>query len=393
MNKPLVVILAAVTLDSIGIGLIFPILPALLREITGSGEVSLLYGVIMALYSLMQFIFSPMLGAMSDRFGRRPVLLVSLLGAAVDYLIMAFSPFFWVLLIGRAISGITSANMAVASAYIADITPEEQRARRFGLISACFGIGFIIGPVAGGLLGEYWLRAPFLLAAVLNGVNLLIALFVLPESRRPTGEKPRISALNPLKSVHWALSFAALAPLIAAYFLFGLVGNIPGTVWVLYGHDKFGWDPLLVGLSLAVFGLCHAGSQAFLTGPLTARFGEVKTLVIGMVFDGTAFILIALATQGWMPFALAPLFALGGLGAPALQGLMSRQVDGDRQGELQGVMASVTSLSAIIGPLVGTSVYAATRDVWIGAVWVLGAALYLLAVPILAFRRRQLATI
>ena len=191
--------------------------------------------------------------------------------------------------------------------------------------------------------------------------------------------------------MHWALSFAALAPLIAAYFLFGLVGNIPGTIWVLYGHDKFGWDPLLVGLSLAVFGLCHAGSQAFLTGPLTARFGEVKTLVIGMVFDGTAFILIALATQGWMPFALAPLFALGGLGAPALQGLMSRQVDGDRQGELQGVMASVTSLSAIIGPLVGTTVYASTRDVWIGAVWFLGAALYLLAVPILAACRRQLA--
>ncbi len=388
MNKSLVVILAAVTLDSVGIGLIFPILPALLREVTGSGEISLLYGVILALYAFMQFIFSPVLGALSDRFGRRPVLLLSLTGAAIDYLIMAFAPVFWVLLVGRAISGITSANMAVASAYIADITPEDRRAQRFGYLSACFGIGFIIGPVAGGLLGEYWLRAPFLLAAVLNGANLLVALFLLPESRPGGAGRLELSALNPLGPMRWAFGFAALVPLLGIFFVFALVGNIPGTIWVLYGQDKFGWDALTVGLSLAVFGVCHAGSQAFLTGPLTARLGEWRTLILGMAFDALAFVLVGLATQGWMPFALAPLFALGGVGMPALQSLMSRQVGDDRQGELQGVMASVTSLTAIIGPLVGTAVYAATRDIWIASVWFLGAALYLVTVPVLLQHRR-----
>lgn len=391
MNKPLVVILTAVTLDSIGIGLIFPILPSLLRDVTGSGDVSLLYGVILALYAFMQFVFSPVLGALSDRYGRRPVLLLSLAGAAIDYLIMAFAPIFAVLLIGRAISGITSANMSVAAAYITDITPEEQRARRFGYMSACFGIGFIIGPVAGGLLGQYWLRSPFLLAAVLNGVNLLLALFVLPESRVTRGAPLKLSALNPLGPMRWAFGLTALLPLIGIFFVFGLVGNIPGTIWVLYGQDKFGWDALTVGLSLAVFGVCHAGSQAFLTGPLTARIGEWPTLIVGMTFDGLAFVLVGLATQGWMPFALAPLFALGGVGVPALQSLMSRQVSADRQGELQGVIASVTSLTAIIGPLVGTAVYSATRETAIGAVWFVGAAIYCLTIPILASRRRQLA--
>ena len=391
MNKALVVILAAVTLDSIGIGLIFPILPSLLREVTGSGDVSLLYGVILALYAFMQFVFSPVLGALSDRYGRRPVLLLSLAGAAIDYLVMAFAPVFAVLLIGRAISGITSANMSVATAYIADITPEEQRARRFGYISACFGIGFIIGPVAGGLLGQYWLRSPFLLAAALNGINLLLALFVLPESRLAKGAPLKLSALNPLGPMRWAFGLNTLLPLIGLFFICALVGNIPGTVWVLYGQDKFGWDALTVGLSLAVFGLCHAGSQAFLTGPLTARIGELPTLIVGMAFDGLAFVLVGLATQGWMPFALAPLFALGGVGVPALQSLMSRQVSADRQGELQGVMASVTSLTAIIGPLVGTALYAATRETSIGAVWFVGAAIYCLTIPILASRRRELA--
>lgn len=390
MNRSLLVILGVVTLDAIGIGLIFPILPSLLKEVTHDGDVSLLYGVILALYALMQFVFSPVLGALSDRYGRRPVLLISLAGAALDYLIMAFSPFLIVLVVGRMIAGLTSANMAVATAYISDITAERERAKRFGWMSACFGIGFIIGPLAGGLLGETWVRAPFLLAAALNGANLVLALLVLPESRPGRAGKLQLSAFNPLTQLRWALGFQALLPLLAIYTLFGLVGGIPGTIWVLYGHDKFGWDGVTVGLSLTVFGVCKAGAQAFLAGPLTARMGEMRAVILGMTVDGVAFVLIALATQGWMPFAIAPLFALGGIGAPALQSLLANQVGPDKQGELQGVLASGMSLAAVTGPLMATSVYFVSKPHWIGTVWIVGVALYLLATPFILARWRRL---
>ena len=390
MNRSFVVLLTAVAIDSIGIGLIFPILPGLVREVAGPADSSILFGVILAVYALMQFICSPVLGALSDRYGRRPVMLVSIAGAAIDYLVMAFSPWFAVLLIGRVISGVTSANIAVATAYIADITPEEQRASRFGRMSAAFGVGFIIGPVIGGLLGAWWLRSPFLAAALLNAVNFSLALFVLPESRKPSaGATFDWKALNPIAPLRWALGFRSLIPLLLLFFLLNVVGNVPGTIWVLYGQAKFGWNTLTVGLSLAVFGAFLVLSQAFLVGPLTKRLGETRTLFVGLVCDVLAYVLIAFAGPGWMAFALAPLFSLGGVGQPALQSLLSAQVDGDRQGALQGVLASLTSLSAIIGPLVGTSIYASTAGIWLGTVWIVGALLYLLVVPILLARLRR----
>jgi DHA1 family tetracycline resistance protein-like MFS transporter len=389
MNLQLLVIFSIVTLDAVGIGLIFPILPSLLKSITSASDISMRYGVILALYATTQFIFSPVLGAMSDRFGRRPVLLTSIAGATVDYLFMAFSPAFWVLLVGRAIAGLTSANMAVATAYIADITDEADRAKRFGYMSACFGIGFIIGPVLGGVLGQSWVRAPFLAAAILNAVNLALTYFTLPESRVGKNERLELSSLNPLGPMKWAFTLPRLGPLLAIFLLFGLIGNIPGTVWVLYGTDKFQWNGVMVGLSLAMFGLCHAGAQAGLTGPITKRFGELATIVIGIVFDSTAFIIIGVATHGWVAFALGPLFALGGVAVPALQSLLSNYVDSERQGELQGVLASLTSLTAIIGPLVGTAIYSATRLNVTGMVWFAGAAMYTLSVPMLLSERRM----
>jgi DHA1 family tetracycline resistance protein-like MFS transporter len=227
MTRSLFVIITVVALDAIGIGLIFPILPSLLEELTGSGQVSTIYGIILAAYAAMQFVFSPILGMLSDRIGRRPVMIVSLAGAAIDYLIMAFTPALWVLVAGRIIAGITSANMAVAGAYIADISDEKERAQRFSWMSAAFGVGFIVGPVLGGVLSTYFLRAPFLAAAVLNGLNLLLVLLVVKESRAPSREKLDLKALNPFGPLRWAFSFPALAPLIAVFLVFAINGDIP----------------------------------------------------------------------------------------------------------------------------------------------------------------------
>ena len=390
MNKPLIVILAAVTLDSIGIGLIFPILPKLLEDVTHVSNIAPYVGVMFALYAAIQFLFSPVLGVMSDRFGRRPVLLISLAGAAVDYLFMAFAPELWMLIVGRAIAGLTSANMAVATAYITDITPEEQRAQRFGLFHAMFGIGFVIGPVLGGLLGDMWVRAPFVVAAALNGLNFALALFVLPESRPGQRDvKFDFKALNPLVPLAWAFTLKGLLPLIAVFVILNFVGNMYGTVWALYGYDAFQWNGFMVGLSLAGYGIFHAGVQALLPGPATKMFGEKNALLIGMAFECVGLVLIGIATQGWVVFAVLPLFALGGIGVPALQSLTTQQVGEDKQGQLQGVMASIVSLASIFGPLYFAAFYFGIKDWWPGLIWIIGAATYVVAIPlILAVRSR-----
>nr|AIA17430.1 Tetracycline_Resistance_MFS_Efflux_Pump [uncultured bacterium] len=306
------VILTTIVLDAAGIGLTLPILPRLLQEVGHTSELGWLFGAFLSLYALMQFLFSPVLGGLSDRFGRKPVLLVSLGGAAVDYLFMAFAPSLWLLFIGRAIAGITGANMAVASAVITDLTPEDQRARRFGQLSACFGIGFIAGPAIGGLLGEVSIRAPFVAAAFLNAVNLALAFFTLRETRRRDTEASESkNSFSPLGTLRWVSGLGGLLPLIGAYIVLAFVGEVGGTIWVLYGQDKFAWSPITIGISLAGFGLFHAGIQAFVAGPISERWGERRALLISITTDSIAYILIAIATEGWMVFALLPLFCLG----------------------------------------------------------------------------------
>jgi MFS transporter, DHA1 family, tetracycline resistance protein len=390
MNRPLIIILAAVTLDAIGIGLIFPILPRLLADVTHISNIAPYVGILYALYAAMQFVFSPVLGVMSDRFGRRPVLLISLAGAAIDYLFMAFAPELWMLVVGRAIAGLTSANMAIATAYITDITPEEQRAQRFGLFHAMFGIGFIIGPVLGGLLGDIWVRAPFIAAAVLNGLNFALALFVLPESRPGQRDaKFDAKALNPLVPLSWAFTLKGLLPLLLVFFILNFVGNMYGTVWALFGVDAFQWNGLTVGLSLAGYGLFHAIVQAVLPGPATKLLGERNALLVGLACESVALVVTGIATQGWIVFALLPLYALGGIGVPALQSMATQQVGEDKQGQLQGVMASIVSLASIFGPLYFAAFYYGIKDWWPGLIWIIGVATYILAVPmILSIRRR-----
>ena len=388
MNKALIVILATVAIDAIGAGLIFPILPELLTQLAEGGDIGFLYGAMLAVYAIMQFIFSPVLGALSDRFGRRPVLLLSLAGTLIDYLVMALTPLGWVLVVGRAMAGITSANMAVASAYITDITPPDQRAQRFGLVGAVMSTGFIIGPVIGGVMGAWWLRSPFLVAALFNGLNLAVALFVLPESRKASDEPFDFKQLNPLAPLVWLWNFKPLLPMVIVSVVFGLIAAVPGTIWVLYGAERFGWDSVHMGISLSVFGVSGALAQAFLVGPLTKRFGDLGTLMIGVAFDTLAYTLMAFAYQSWMGYAVAPLFALGGVAMPALQSLLTSRVSDEQQGQLQGVLASLMSLAGIVGPVLTTAIFFSTKNIWIGTIWIVGAALYLLATPLFATVRQ-----
>lgn len=382
MNRPLVVIFAAIVLDAVGIGLIFPILPALLRDVTQGDNVAPYIGVLTALYAAMQFVFSPVLGSLSDRLGRRPVLLISLAGAAVNYLFLAFAPSLWLLLLGRAIAGLTSANVSVASAYITDISPETQRARRFGLLNAMFGIGFIIGPILGGALGDYWLRLPFIAAALLNACNLVLALFILPESHTPTRERIDLASLNPLRPLRWALAMRDLLPIIFIFFLFSSTGEAYGVAWALWGTDAFHWNGLWIGLSLGAFGVCQTLAQALLPGPTVRLLGERAALLVGVAGAGIALLVMAFATQGWMVFAIMPVFALGGIGVPALQSLATRQVDASQQGQFQGVLASAVSLASIVAPLGFSGLYFMVRADWPGAIWLSVAAIYLISVPL-----------
>ena len=384
MKKPLFVIYATVLLDAMGMGLVMPILPGLLRGFTGAdGGSSVHYGAMLAVYALMQFLFAPILGALSDRFGRRPVLLVSLAGAAIDYLVMAGAPTLAWLYVGRVLAGVTGASAAVATAYVTDVTPQADRANRYGQMGAVMGLGFIAGPLLGGVLGEWHLRAPFVAAAVVNALNFGLALWVLPESRPPVADAARDRPnLNAFAALHRLDGTPALLPLAGVFAVIVMVAQAPMSLWIVYGQDRFGWSMMTAGASLAAFGVCHAVAQAFVTGPVVARLGERTALLGGLVADGLGLLLMGVVTRGWMPFALAPLFAVGGMSVPALQATLSAQVDEARQGELQGTLASIASLISVAGPLVVTAAFAATRTTWPGAVWTIAAGLYLLVLPL-----------
>jgi DHA1 family tetracycline resistance protein-like MFS transporter len=390
MNKPLVVIFAAIALDAVGIGLIFPILPRLLESVAHTQNTAPIIGIMIALYAVMQFIFAPVLGALSDNLGRRPVLLISLVGAAINYVAMAFAPQLWMLLLGRAIAGLTSANMSVAMAYVTDISPEDKRARRFGLFNAMFGAGFIVGPVLGGLLGDYWLRLPFIAAAALNAGNLLLALFVLPESHTPARQKIDLAALNPLRPLRWVFSMKGLVPVVLVFFILAATGEAYGTCWALWGFDAFRWNGFWIGLSLGTFGACLTLAQAFLPGPATKYLGERNAVLVGIACACGALVAMAFAKQGWIVFAIMPVFALGGIGTPAFRALATRQVDPARQGQFQGVLASAVSLASIVGPLVFSTFYFLVQKRWPGAIWLSVVVIYAIAVP-LVFRGTRTA--
>src|SRR5690554_249809 len=299
-------ILITILIDVLGIGLIVPILPELIIEMTGglTSTGSSVYGIFIAVYAAMQFLFAPILGGLSDRFGRRPVLLLSLLGAGLDYLLMALAPTLWVLFLGRVIAGITGANLTVANAYIADVTEPADRAKNFGLIGAVFGIGFIVGPAMGGFLGSFDLRLPFFAAAALALVNWLYGWFILPESLKPEHrQKFSVGHLNPLRAFAVLARYPVVLGLAFTLVCTYLAQNILQSVWVLFTGFQFNWGPLQNGFSLTLLGVLTAIVQGGLIRVLLPRLGEQRAIVVGMLISTVTMLSYGLLTQEWMLYA------------------------------------------------------------------------------------------
>ena len=354
-------ILITVTLDAIGIGLIFPVMPDLIQEVTGKplSEAALWGGVLATSFAVMQFLFGPVIGALSDRFGRRPVLLVSLAVMAADYLVMALASSIWLLLTARLIAGITAATFATAGAYIADITAPEDRGRRFGLIGACFGVGFVLGPVIGGLLGSLDSRAPFYAAGALALANMAFGFFVLPETVTPATRRPfALARANPLGALRALDRLPGVRIILATYLLLGIAMNVYPTVWAYFGQARFGWDSTMVGVSLAVYGISFAAGQALLVGPLIRRFGEHRAAHYGMWVNVVTLTGLGLVVSPTLALLLTPVTALGGVVTPALQAIASRAAPADAQGELQGVFSSLNAIAMITSPLIMTTTFA-----------------------------------
>lgn len=358
---PLLFIFATVTIDAMGIGLILPVMPDLIREVaTGDlAQAAIWGGVLSTAFAVMQFLFSPMVGSLSDSVGRRPVLLVSLIVMALDYVVMAVAGSIWLLLAGRIVGGITAATHSTAQAYVADVSPPEKKAQNFGLIGAGFGLGFVLGPVLGGLLAEWGTRAPFWAAAGLAGGNALLGWVVLKESVTDRTRRAfRWSSANPFATFKLIGKLPGLSALLWVFFLYHLAGAVYPVIWAYYTTEAFGWSPGLIGVSLAVYGLSLAAVQGGLVRPAITRWGEMRTVVIGLTIEFFSLVVIAFLTSGWALMALIPVSALGAIGFPALQGIASKAVPDDAQGALQGVMASLASVAMIIAPLLMTQVFA-----------------------------------
>lgn len=393
---PILFLLITVALDSIGIGIIMPVMPNLLIELgaTDLSQAATWGGVLASVFAIMQFLFGPTIGNLSDRFGRRPVLLISLAAMAVDYLIMGFAHALWVLVIGRIIGGITSATHSTANAYMADISDPDEKAQNFGLIGAAFGVGFILGPVLGGFLGEFGPRVPFFAAAALAGLNTIFGFLVLTETVTDDIRRPFSWArANPVGGLKHIGRLPGLTRLLIVMFFYNIAFFVYPSVWAYYTQERFGWEPAMTGLSLMVFGLSMALVQGGLIRWIIPRLGEHYTVVLGFAINIIAFTIYALAYEGWHIFILAPLTSLGVLAGPALQGIMSRTARADQQGELQGLLTSISAIAVIISPLLMTRMFSyfthtGTPVYFPGAPFILSVALVALSLVIFAGRKR-----
>lgn len=360
MKLPVVFILFTVMLDAMGIGLIVPVMPDLLQDVRGGGVASaaLWGGVLATTFAAMQFLFGPMLGALSDRFGRRPVLLISLVVMCLDYLVMAVAGSIWLLLGARMVGGITAATQSTANAYMADISTPGEKAANFGLIGAAFGMGFVFGPLIGGVLAEYGTRAPFYAAAGLAAANAVFGYFVLKETVDDRIRRPfEWRRANPFGLFRYLARLPGLGPLLVVFFIYQVAFTVYPAIWAFYTLERFEWSPGMRGLSLGLFGISMAFVQGFLIRPILRRIGERGSVIYGHVADVGVFALIGVTSSGFWLLILTPLAALPAVITPALQGIMSKAVDDNQQGELQGALTSVSALAMIISPMVMTYVF------------------------------------
>lgn len=373
-------IFVTILLDMLALGVIMPILPKLIESFVDNdtAHAARIFGLFGTAWALMQFVFSPVLGALSDRFGRRPVVLLSNFGLAADYVLMALAPSLVWLFIGRVISGITSASISTAFAYIADVTPPERRAAVFGRIGAAFGAGFILGPALGGLLGDIDPRLPFWASAALSLANALYGLFVLPESLAPDKRAPfRWKSANPVGALHLLRSNAALAALSVVNFMSQVAHVVLPSTFVLYATYRYGWDSKTVGLTLAMVGICAMVVQGLAIGPIVRLLGERNALVMGLCCGALGFVILGAAPTGPLSWLGIPVLSLWGISGAAMQSLMTRLVAPDQQGQLQGATASVQSVSQLVGPFLFTLTF--SYFIGASAPWHLPGAPFLLA--------------
>jgi len=380
-------------LDVTGLGIIIPVLPKLIEElIHGNVSMASRYGGWLTFaYAIMQFFFSPLLGNLSDKYGRRPVLLFSLFGFGIDYVFLSFAPTIGWIFVGRTFAGITGASFTTATAYIADISAPEDRAKNFGLVGAAFGLGFIIGPVIGGLLGQFGSRIPFLAAAGITFLNFTYGFFVLPESL-PVENRRKFEwkRANPFGAFRHLKKYPAVAALSASFFLVYMAGQSVQSVWSFFGIARFGWGPQLIGISLGMVGLLVGLVQGVLIRYINPILGNIKSIYIGFGLYALGLLLFALATKGWMMFVFLVPYCLGGISGPALQSIITGHVPSNEQGELQGALTSLISATSILSPVIMTGLFAyytsKSNPVYFpGAPFVLGAIL-MSAAGIVAYR-------
>ncbi len=380
-------------IDIIGFGIIIPILPQLIQSLTHGtvSEASRYGGLLIFAYSLMQFVFSPIIGNLSDQYGRRPVLLCSLFGFGIDYLFLAFAPSIGWLFVGRMIAGITGASITTGSAYISDISTPEKKAQNFGMIGAAFGLGFIIGPVLGGQLAHFGVRWPFIGAAILSLINWLYGFFVLPESlAKENRRRFEWKRANPVGSLKMLNKYPVIAGLVLSITLIYIASHSVQTTWSYITIEKFSWSPTMIGYSLGVVGICVAIVQGVLIRRIIPKLGQEKSVYIGLALYAIGFVLFAYASQTWMMYAFTAIYCMGGIAMPSIQGIISTHVPPNEQGELQGALTSLMSATSIIGPLIMTNIFAyftATNAPihFAGAPFILSAVLTIIS-SVLAYR-------
>ena len=360
-NWTMMVVILTVMIDSMGIGIVIPVTPALLMDVLPGAtlaEAAIWGGILTSLFSVMQFMFGPFLGTLSDQFGRKPVLMVSLFVMVGYYAVMVFAHTVWLLLLGRLIGGITAATHATATALVADVSAPKDKAARFGLLGAGFGMGFVLGPVLGGMLGEWGPRAPFVAAAFLSALNFLMAWLILPETVTDRIRKRfEWRRANPLGAIRAISQFPGLGPMLVVYLIYAIATAVYAAVWPFFTAERFGWSPAMIGVSLTIYGVCFAIVQGALVKPAIKRFGEYKTVVIGFGFEMFGLLLMSVMTNGTILLGLIPIAALGVIGQPALQAILSVGTSDDSQGVLQGVVASLSAISMIIAPVSMTWVF------------------------------------